>query len=363
VELLVVGGGVIGLSIAYYCAKAGVDVAVVERGELGRGVTAQTARVVRAYFPGRVNDSLLAVRSVAEYHSFAAEVGVDPHLVNTGFLVLLTSPEETSRCSAELEALRALGVDVELITAAQACEHNPWLEPAGIMAAIWSPQAFSCSPEDIVEGYAAGALRYGARLLTGTAVTGLDTATGRVETTAGEFSTDAIVCAAGPWSGEVAKMAGVELTVTPEPSEIMTTDPIAMDIVPPFTLHLGSGLRTRRLGDSLLVGLDRTGDVRPGPSWREAVAGELARRYPRLRGSPLHTAWTGTADTAPTRTAFIGRCGGRHERFFYATGFSGRGLSQAPMAGQIIRDLYLGRQPAMDISGFTLTRDTPPPAR
>jgi sarcosine oxidase, subunit beta len=138
-------------------------------------------------------------------------------------------------------------------------------------------------------------------------------------------------------------MAGVELPVTPRP---------------PFTLHLGSGLRMRRMGDSLLVGLDRTGD--PGPAWHQAIATEFARRYPRLRNVRLCSAWTGTADVTPSRTAFIGRCGGAHERFLYATGFSGRGISQAPMAGQIIRDLYLGRQSALDIAGFSVARDTPP---
>jgi sarcosine oxidase subunit beta len=204
-------------------------------------------------------------------------------------------------------------------------------------------------------GYAAGARRYGARLLTGTAVTALDVGTGRVATTAGDFTAEAILCAAGPWSGEVAKMAGIELPVTAKPTEIMKTEPVAMDITPPFTLHLDSGFRMRRLGDSLLVGREGSGD--PGPAWRQAVASEFARRYPRLGEVRLRSGWTGAVDISPSRTAFIGRGSGAQERFLYATGFSGRGLSQAPIAGQIIRDLHLGRQPSVEIAGFSLDRE------
>ncbi|TDD39316.1 NAD(P)/FAD-dependent oxidoreductase [Saccharopolyspora elongata] len=356
-SIIIIGGGVIGLSAAFYCAQAGIEVTLIEQSDLGSGTSAQTARVVRGYFPRRVADSELAVGSLAEYRGFAAETGVDPELEQTGFLVVLTRGEDVETLGRELDAQRAVGVEAELITAAQVCQRNPFLDPADIVAAVWSPQAFSCNPQAIMHGYAETAQRRGVRLLTGMEVIGVDAVRGRVATTNGDYVADAIVCAAGPWSGRVAAMTGVSLPVTPQPSELMTTGPIATDMTLPFTLHLSSALRVRRLGDALLIGLEgipKGGDQRA--LWHRAVAEELTKRYARLRDVELHTAWTGSLDVAPQRTAFIGQGSGSHRRFLYAAGFSGRGLCQAPMAGQIIRDLCLGQQPAVDLKAFSPIR-------
>ncbi|PSK67296.1 4-methylaminobutanoate oxidase (formaldehyde-forming) [Micromonospora sp. MH33] len=351
-RVLVIGGGVIGLSVAFHCAEAGFDVTVVERGELGAATTGQTARVVRAYFPGRVEDSRLAAASLDEYLRLDVVSGVAPDLAATGFMVAVTKEADVDRLEQELDAQRAVGVVANIITAAEAGRRNPWLDTNGLLAAIWSPQAFSCSPEAIVKGYATAARQRGARFLLRTAVTGIDLPAGRVDTTAGPLHTDFIVCAAGPWSGDVANLAGIGLPVAPRESELMITDPVPDRTVIPFTLHLESALRVRRLQESFLIGLEgvpKQGSDRP--KWHRAVATEFAARYPRLAGLGLRTAWTGTLDVANGRTAYIGAEG----RFLYAAGFSGRGLCQAPAAGRIVRDLCLGAE-IPDLSRFSINR-------
>src|SRR5207302_5821813 len=180
-------------------------------------------------------------------------------LSNLGFMVVLTEEEQLDGIEAELKAQRDVGVDLDLITAAQACERNPWLDPDGIKAAIWSPQSYLLKPEEIVRGYVEGAQKHGARLLTGTTVTGIDARTGQVTTTNGDFTAQAIVIAAGPWSGDVAAMAGLELPVWGQFSELLLTDPIVPegDVTTPFTYHPVSGLKTKGMGSSFLVGLER----------------------------------------------------------------------------------------------------------
>jgi sarcosine oxidase subunit beta len=355
-EMLIIGGGVIGLSIAYHCAEAGIDVTLLERGELGAATTSQTANTVRSYLPRKPHDSELVVRGLADYRAFPETIGVDPGLEDLGFMVVLTSKDQVTTLEAELEAQRAAGVELELITAAQACEHNPWLDPRGIEAAIWTKEAYLLRPDEVVRGYSAAAQKHGARVLTGVNVTGLDARTGQVTTSAGTFTAEVVVIAAGPWSGEVAALTGLKLPVWGQFSELLLTDPLIPDgeIKTPFTLHLVSGLKTKGMGSSFLVGLERISKQQGlRDVWFNAALEEIARRYPRLEEVGLRSGWTGTLDVTSTKSAVIGRASGEHERVFYAAGYTGHGLGQAPVTGQIIRDLYLGRDPGVDLAPFT----------
>ncbi|MFI5932101.1 NAD(P)/FAD-dependent oxidoreductase [Actinoplanes sp. NPDC051494] len=357
-ELLIIGGGVIGTSIAYHCAQAGIDVILLEKNELGAATTSQTARAFRTYFPRKPHDSELAARSLSEFESFEANTGVDPGLANLGLLTVLTSAQQAAEIEAELPDHHEAGADLKLLTAAQAVEHNPWLDPAKVVAAVWNPHTYRVKPEAVVRGYAEAARKHGARLHTGVTVTGIDAGSGLVSTTEGDFTGQAVVIAAGPWSGDVGKLAGLDLPVWGQFAELLRTDPLIdegdLDAIP-FTFHPVSGLKTMGLGRSFLVGLERISkqdgmrDI-----WFRAAVDELPKWYPRLENVKLHSAWTGTLDVTPTRSAVIGKGGGEHERIFYAAGFTGHGIAQAPVAGQIIRDLYLENNPTVDLTPYSV---------
>ncbi|EPD96970.1 NAD(P)/FAD-dependent oxidoreductase [Streptomyces albus] len=355
-ELLIIGGGVIGVSIAYHCAKAGIDVVLLEKEQFGTATTSQTARAFRTYFPKKVHDSELAALSLAEFRSFAEKMDTDLALAELGLLTVLTSPEQAAEIEALLPAHREVGVNLELLTADQACEYNPWLDPDTIEAAVWSPDSYRLKPEAMVKGYADAAEKLGARLLSGTTVTGLDARTGEVTTTRGDFTADAVVIAAGPWSGEVAKLTGMELPVWGQFAELLHTDPISeSDTDTPFTFHPVSGLKTMGMGKSFLVGLERISKQKGMRDiWFKAAVDELPKWYPKLENVELHSAWTGTLDVTPTKSALIGRGEGEHERILFAAGFTGHGLAHAPITGRIIRDLYRGDRPGVDLSPFSV---------
>ncbi|MEV6733643.1 MULTISPECIES: FAD-binding oxidoreductase [unclassified Streptomyces] len=357
-ELLVIGTGVIAMSVAYHCAEAGVDVVVLGRDQSGATAT-QTAGAFRTYFPGRVYDSELVARSLADFRSFGAATGADLEVTETGMLVVAATEDEAAELLAEVPDQRAAGVQLELLTAVQAVERNPWLDPAGVEAAVWCPQMIRLRADEVLRGYTEGAQKHGARLVTGATVTGLDASTGHVATTAGDFTAQAIVLADEHGSGDIAGLAGLELPVWGQFAELFHTDPVGDgDIASPFTFHPAAGLKTMGMGPSFLVGLERF-SRQPGMRdiWHEAAMDEVAQRYPRLRDVTLHSAWTGTLDVTPSRSALIGRAGGRHERILFATGFTGHELGQAPATGKIIRDLHLGRHPGVDITPFSLARN------
>ncbi|MFE6820544.1 NAD(P)/FAD-dependent oxidoreductase [Streptomyces sp. NPDC057677] len=360
-DAVVIGGGVVGTSIACRLAESGVGTVLLERGALGSGSSGTTAGVVRTYFPGNPLISSLAVRSLAAYRSLGERTGTDLGLERIGLLVLFTDEEQVRDFRQTQAAQRAAGVDVELVTPAEAARLNPLVDERTVLAAAWSPEAYACDPAAIVRGYAALARQAGAALHTDTPVTGIDP-DGRVHTAAGSILADTVVCAAGPWAGTVAALADVTVPVTTYPVEMLLTD--TPDSAPrttlPMTIH-PSSLRIRSWGDRVLVGMGRPAPDETREDWLRRVAHHLGTTFPSLAGRAVESGWSGDLDVSPDGMAFIGRDPSR--RFVYAAGFSGQGLCQAPAAGEIVRDLVLGKESWTDTAGLSTARHLGAPAR
>ncbi|MFD0899771.1 FAD-dependent oxidoreductase [Actinomadura sediminis] len=337
--VVVIGGGVIGLSVAAHLARDGVETTLLERGELGSGASRATADVLRSYFAGDPDGSRLAARSLRAY----AASGVPMRRV--GYLVLFTDPGQVAAFEAELPAQRDAGVRVELIGADEARRRNPLVEEPDLLAAAWSPDAFVSDTGRIVRWFAQEAERAGAVLRTHCEVTAVDADAGRVETPDGPVTAGAIVCAAGAWSPWITSAAGVDVALTGAAvQELLITGPIPGLPEIPVTLHAASGLLTRARDGALLIGMGHPGTDRE--EWLARVKSRLARTCPAVDPADLRTAMTGPRDASPDRSAFIGRRPGT-PMFLYATGFSGHGLCQAPAAGEVVSALYHGRDPGI----------------
>ncbi|MET9964535.1 FAD-dependent oxidoreductase [Streptomyces sp. NPDC006356] len=343
-DAVVIGGGVIGTSAAHHLAEAGVNTVLLERGSLGGGASAHTAGMVRTYFPGDPRTGRMAVRSLNAYHDFARHTAAPLALKRLGFLALFTDEQQIADFEAGHQAQRAAGVQVDLVSAREAAELNPLVDERAVLAAAWSPEAYHVDGLDIVRGYAAAARNHGARLFTHTPVTRIDD-DNTVHTPRGSIRADSIVCTAGPWSGEVASMASVDLPLTPHAIEMLFTD---IPLSPhrempemPMTMHAASGLRLRSWKDRVLLamGAPKAGESRE--AWLGRVAGHLGTLFPALDGIGLHRAWSGDFDASPNNAAFIGAHPVR--RFLYAAGFTGAGLCQAPAAGEMLRDLLIAK--------------------
>ncbi|MFE0252119.1 NAD(P)/FAD-dependent oxidoreductase [Streptomyces sp. NPDC059010] len=340
-DAVVVGGGVIGTSAAHHLAEAGVNTVLLERGSLGGGASAHTAGMVRTYFPGSPDTGRRAVRSLKAYHDFARHTGAPLGLKRLGFMALFTDEQQIADFAADREAQQAAGVEVDLISAREAVRHNPLINERAVLAAAWSPEAYHVDGLDIVRGYAAGARNHGARLFTHTPVTGIDD-DNTVHTPRGSIKADSVVCTAGPWSGEVACMAAVDLPLAPHTMEMLFTDvPPAPTPELPMTMHAASGLRIRSWKDRILLAMGAPKDGEEREAWLGRIDGHLGTLFPSLDGIGLQRAWSGDFDASPTNAAFIGRHPDR--RFLYAAGFTGAGLGQAPAAGEQLRDLLIAK--------------------
>ncbi|MER5755488.1 FAD-binding oxidoreductase [Streptomyces sp. NPDC002088] len=371
-SVVVIGGGVTGTSIAHHLAAAGVrDVVLLERDELASGSTSKAAGGVRAQFSDELNVQLGA-RSLEAFGRFGEEIGYDIGLHRVGYLFLLSTPEEVDAFEAGVRLQNSLGVPSRMIDPAEARRLSPLISTQGLLAAAYSPDDGHCTPEAVVHGYAAAARSHGARILRHTEATGIelhgDTITA-VTTTLGRITTDTVICAAGAWSRAVGAMVGVDLPVRPLRRQIAVTEPVAA-LPPelPMTIDFSSTLYFHAEGPGLLVGMSDP-DERPGfatdthDRWIPRLYAAMERRAPALTELRRTGGWAGLYEITPDHNALIGEAPGP-SRFLYATGFSGHGFLQGPAVGEVMRDLYLGRVPFVDVGPLSAGRfaaDAPRP--
>ncbi|MEV5493135.1 FAD-binding oxidoreductase [Streptomyces bobili] len=358
-SVVVIGGGVMGTSIAYHLAAAGVrDVLLVERDELGAGSTSKAAGGVRAQFSDELNIQLGA-RSLEAFARFGEEIGSDIGLHRVGYLFLLSTPEDVASFEAGVRLQNALGVPSRMIDPAEARRLSPLITTEGLRAAAYSPEDGHCTPEAVVHGYAAAARRCGARILRHNEVTGIETQGSRitaVTTTLGRITTDTVVCAAGAWSRSVGAMVGVDLPVRPLRRQIAVTEPFPGGLPAglPMTIDFTSSLYFHAEGPGLLVGMSDP-DERPGfatdthERWIPRLVAAMERRAPALLDLRRAGGWAGLYEVTPDHNALIGEATSV-SRFLYATGFSGHGFLQGPAVGEVVRDLCLGHVPFVDVS-------------
>ncbi|MFE5031699.1 NAD(P)/FAD-dependent oxidoreductase [Streptomyces sp. NPDC056683] len=356
-QVVIIGGGVMGTSIACHLARAGVrDVVLVERDELAAGSTSKAAGGVRAQFSDELNVQLGA-RSLEAFARFGEETGYDIGLRRVGYLFLLSTPEEVASFEAGVRLQNHLGVPSRMLTPKEAARLSPLITTDGLLAAAYSPDDGHCTPESVVHGYAATARAHGARVLRHTEVTGIErdgaflTA---VHTTLGRIATDTVICAAGAWSRAVGAMAGVDLPVQPLRRQIAVTEPVrGLPPTLPMTIDFTTSLYFHAEGPGLLLGMSDP-DERPGfatdthDRWIPRLYAAMERRAPALLDLRRTGGWAGLYENTPDHNALIGEAPAV-SRFLYATGFSGHGFLQAPAVGEVVRDLYLGRAPFLDV--------------
>jgi sarcosine oxidase subunit beta len=363
-DVVIVGGGVMGTSIAFHLAEAGVErVLLLERDGLGSGSTSKAAGGVRANFSDELNIALGA-RSLEAFAHFGERPGQEIDLHRVGYLFLLSSAEQLELFQESTRLQNAAGQPTRMIDVSEAVALAPLISPDGLVGACFSPADGHCTPESVVLGYATAARRLGATLVTGCEVVGIDASgdhIGVVRTTRGDVRTGTVICAAGAWSAQLGNLVGVDLPVTPLRRQIVVTDAIA-GLPPglPMTIDFSSTFYFHREGRGLLVGMSDP-DERPGfhlnrtDTWLPRLTEAMEHRAPSLLDVGLTGGWAGLYEVTPDHNALIGEAGDV-SRFLYATGFSGHGFLQGPAVGEIIRDLYLGREPFVNIGPLDARR-------
>ncbi|GAB3700055.1 NAD(P)/FAD-dependent oxidoreductase [Mariniluteicoccus flavus] len=363
-SVVIIGGGVMGVATAYELANAGVtDVLLLEAAGFGEASTCRAAGGVRAQFSDEVNIQLGA-RSLETFENFQQKFDQDIDLHQVGYLFLLDNDQALKAFERNAELQTGLGLESHIISVEEAKRRSPYISTDGLVAAAWTPRDGHCTPESVVGGYVRAARKAGATLVNNCRVTGIDVVDGQirgVETEAGRVETDTVICAAGAWSKQVGDWVGVSLPVEPLKRQILITEAIpGLPADTPFTIDQATTLYFHNEGPGLLLGMSYS-QQEPGfhttqtDDWLDELAEAMERRIPSLAEVGFASGWAGLYENTPDHNALIGEAEGV-SRFLYCTGFAGHGFLQGPACGEVMRDLYLGTEPFVDVSGMDARR-------
>ncbi|MCC6644141.1 MAG: FAD-binding oxidoreductase [Polyangiaceae bacterium] len=337
-DVVVIGGGIMGLGVAYHLAKDhGVRrVTVVERGYLCGGASGRNGGGVRAQWSTETNVRLMR-EALTRAASFAGEMKINVWFRRGGYLFLARSEQRRRALEESVRLQNAHGLSTRMLDVADARRVVPELDTTGVVAASYNPDDAVVFPWPFVWGYAEAARRHGVELALHTRVTGIDLDGGeirRVRTDKGDIETATVVNAAGAWSPEVARMAGVSLPNHPHRHEICSTEPLK-PFLGPLVADLSNGLYFSQSTRGEIVGGVSNPDVPEGldmgssRDFLSLYARALVRACPVLGRVKVLRQWSGCYDLTPDANPILGEVD-EVPRFFQVSGFMGHGFMMAP---------------------------------
>ncbi|MGH9842674.1 MAG: NAD(P)/FAD-dependent oxidoreductase [Blastocatellia bacterium] len=360
-EVVIIGGGIVGSSVAYHLAEQGcTDVLILEREEKqGLGSTSKSMGGVRAQFTTDINIRM-SLYSIDFFSRFEEATGHTADYRAHGYLFAATTAAHLNYLRENQARQRALGLDnAEMVSRDEIVRMVPQVIADDIIGGSHCPTDGFVDPNGVMTGFAKRARERGVRVRLNTEVTGINVSNGQVtgvKTSSGEIHTRVVVNAAGPWAAIVAGMAGAELPVTPLRRQIVKTQ--RCDFLPakfPMFIDMSTGFHFRREGDSILLAWpddEETYGFQSAftPEFIEKILTHAIRRVPQFEDLPVNPkqCWAGMYEVSPDHHAIIGPAP-EVKGLFYANGFSGHGVMHSPATGRITADLILhGRCDVLD---------------
>jgi sarcosine oxidase, subunit beta len=367
-NIIVVGAGVVGCSIAFHLARAGARVRVFDKGGICAGMSARSGALVRMHYTF-APEAELAWKSHRYFRNWSEIVGGRCGFVETGFAVVVAE-RNAARLRANVAMLQRVGVDTEIVTAAELHKLEPHAFVDDVALAAFEPHSGYADPVATTESLASAAKRYGVEFSTNTLITRVVNRSGRaagIEDSTGRIhEADAVCVVAGPWTDALLAPLGVRIGIKSERAQIaffkrptqlkhcVYIDTIAGSYFRPH----GDGLTLAGLG-----GWKPEAEANPD-NFREsndddfvaAVRKRLAQRIPAMAEAPYSHGHAGIYDVSPDARAVMGSVPGV-DGVFVAAGFSGTGFKTAPAVGASMAELILtGSSATVDLTPFGFER-------
>lgn len=368
-DVTILGAGIAGASIAWHLTRQGCrNVLLVEReSSQGKGSTGKSMGGVRAQFATQVNIRM-SLYSIPMFAAFEEHTGHPSGYKPHGYLFLATEQGHLDYLRTNQQLQHALGLSqARMVSREEILAFVPLLRADDILGGSYCPSDGFVDPWSVMNGFTAGALAAGARLLRNAEVQAIDVEHGRVARvrTANEtISTRVVVNACGAWAASVAALAGAALPVTPCRRMLVPTE--AFPGIPercPMTIDMSNGFHFRPEGRGLLLAWNDP-DETPGfklsvdPAFVEKILTRAVDRVPAfidLEVDP-RKAWAGLYELSPDHHAILGPAP-EVEGLYYANGFSGHGVMHSPATGRILADLILsGSTDLIDARALAVTR-------
>jgi sarcosine oxidase subunit beta len=370
-DAVIIGGGVMGTSIAYHLTQRGVRrVVLLEKNYLGSGSSGKSSAIIRTHYSVDIT-ARIALKSLHTFAHFDEIIGGNAGFVQTGMVIVSPTAEE-DLLRHKVDFLSGLGINNRLLSAEELRELQPYLYTNDLAVAAYEPESGYADPAGTTFAFATAARAGGAMIYQGTPVTGIQVAHGRVQgvrTARGEISSPIVICAAGPWAKQVARLVDIDLPLKVTRHQILTvhrhTDLSARHPVYADVVH---ATYFRPEGDQLtLVGsladVEEPGEADPDSynekvdfSFIETYSDRLCRRIPVMQGSFAQGGWAGLYTETPDAHPILDRFVDPHG-FYVAVGFSGHGFKLSPTIGAMMAEFVTtGGCEEFDLRRFRASR-------
>ena len=365
-DVIIIGGGIAGVSTAFHLSRRGCRVAVLERKFVAAEATGRSSGLVRMHYDLEA-ESRLAWASFQYFSHWRERVGGECGFTRTGFLNIV-SPHHNEQLRANVAMHQRIGIPSLLVTADDVRRLAPDFVTDDFELAAYEPESGYADPGSTAAALMAAARERGAQLVQDCRVSQIKTYGGRVTgvaTNRGEFAAPVILNAAGAWAAEVGRMAGVELPINTwwhevalirrPPSLQLHPTVIDLSLAMYFRPETG-GLTLVALEDGSQFGQSPDGNAdHVAPGFVERAVERLCRRVPGMEEGSLQSAYRGCDGITPDQRFILDQAG--PEGFYVACGFSGTGFKLGPAVGACMTELILdGQAKTVDISSFTLRR-------
>lgn len=365
-DIIVIGGGIVGLCIAYYLAdKSQKRIALLEKDLLAQGSTGLSVGGIRQQFSHPANirlsqHSLNLLNRLLQQDENRESFKI--HQV--GYLFLVQDEEVWSTFLSNVSLQQELHVPVEVFTPQQIKKQWPFLRTDDIIGGTFCPKDGYTDPYQVAMAYARGCRQRQVVILEKTPVQKFEIKDQKIQgvvTPQGRFSAPIIVNAAGAWAAEVASLAGIKLPITPLRRQVFVTNPFRLSHQPiPLIIDFERHFYLREEGPAYLLGMsdpDETPGFKSGveQSFLEKLTDVAIHRVPLLAKASIARGWSGLYAMTPDENPILSPIS-ELEGFWVASGFSGHGFQHAPAVGDILSDLILGKETKFDLSPYQYER-------
>ncbi|MBD3332464.1 FAD-dependent oxidoreductase [candidate division GN15 bacterium] len=364
-DVVIIGGGIIGMAVAFYLAREKYgDIVLLEKEKfLGSWSTSKAAGGIRAQFSIKVNIEM-SMLSERMFRQFENDTGYNAVFDQVGYMFLLSRDEDVEAFTRHVELQRSCGLDVKVLKPDEISQYAPHVRTDDLQMATLCLEDGLGDPHEFLSGYEHAARKMGVEIALETEVTGFDFEGGKittVKTSQGDIEAPIVINAAGAFSGKIGEMAGTDVPVKPYRRQCVTTGPL--DFVKPtfpMVVDVATGLYNHKESKGLLLGWadgsqESSFDVSIDPDYTDGILERALDRMPLLETAEVANVWAGLYETTPDHRGIIGY-DPKVENLFHVTGFSGHGMMHAPAAGIVTMETLTGKPRSVDIADLAPTR-------
>lgn len=362
-RVIVVGAGILGLSIAYNLAKCGAEVHVIESKYPGSGVSVRAIGGVHSQWANE-HDIKLAMRNREVLEELSSELDFNLLFRRDGYLKIATDAESLANLESQAKLQRSVGLDTTLLTPKDIESQYPYLEASSLAGGVLSKGDGSAHPFSVVNGYWAGLEAHGGKMIRSTTVKGLNEKSGEIsviETDRGTYDADVYVLAAGAGTAEILRPLGLEVPAKLMKHEMLATEPLRFFLQPmvevsPEHAYVTQSLRGEIVCEIPMKGHQTQPDTSSTLDFLEEAADELIKLIPALREVKVLRPWAGLIETTPDQEPVVGRS--NYNNLWLAFADSGKGVMFSHVIGRMLAEEIISEQPDSDLKPYSPARFT-----